>query len=209
MLGSILSPVGDGHRTTHTRLRWLGRAALYALASAASATTFAGLLLFVAWPISPENPVRATAPLLAAAGALVYAPRLLTSLQWPPLFQSTWQVPRRWSVDYRRWQTALLFGLFLGSGISTRIVVPTYYLLIIWSFVLPDPGSVVTIWALYGFVRSLPLLWQAAIAPPSQPAIGGLQIVSIIMRNAKQMKLANGYLLLCVAFVAAAEWASR
>ena len=53
---------------------------------------------------------------------------------WPPLLQSTRQVPRSWAYDYPRWATALLFGLGLGSGLYTRVIVPTFYLLFAWPF---------------------------------------------------------------------------
>jgi hypothetical protein len=75
-------------------------------------------------------------------------------------------VPRRWAYDYPRAVTALLFGVGLGVGFSTRVLVPTFYLLVLWPFLLPaQPVVAIALWGAYGLARTLHVGWLAWTAP--------------------------------------------
>lgn len=205
MLGSILPPVGDGRRR---RRRWFGLAVAYVGGSVVAAAALGGALAALALGVAGLGLDPFWERLAAVVLALLYVPRLLGSVPWPPLLQSTWQVPQRWLYERPRWATAILFGLGLGSGVSTRIVVPTYYLLLVWPFLMDDALASVAVWALYGFARSVPVLWQAARASAESPVSQGMRFNSVLVRNAGRMRFANALLLLCVAGATAVAWAA-
>jgi hypothetical protein len=199
MLTSIL-PVVDGDHVRVSRRLWLRLAALHCLGLMAAAAAAGGLLAAVAWgagwhgsPLAPWGYVG------AAAVALLYLPRQLGWTRWPPLVQSTRQVPRRWAVDYPPWATALLFGLGLGSGCYTRIVVPTFYLLLLWPFLTPGFLWPVLTWGSYGAARSLQLWWLAATAPAGDPFPHAHVLVLTLTRRGSWMSRANALVLLVVA----------
>lgn len=165
MLGSILTPAGGG-RPSRARAVWARLAAAHSAGSMLAAASVGVLLagLGSALP-SAAGPARA----MALATIALYLPRELGWTNWPPLLQSTWQVPREWIIDHPRPVGAFLFGLGLGTGFTTRLVVPTLYVLVLVSLLVRDPLAVVAIWAAYGLVRSLHLWWLVATGDPRNP----------------------------------------
>src|SRR5262245_56289666 len=160
MLTSILPPVVHGGPRRSARLLWLRLAALHSLAATLSAAAVGAVVSAAAcgigllgWPLVPW--VR----WVTVGVVVVYLPRALCWTVGPPLVQSTRQVPRSWAYDYPRWATALLFGLGLGSGLYTRVIVPTFYLLFAWPFLGGDCFWSVALWAGYGLARSAHVWW--------------------------------------------------
>jgi hypothetical protein len=131
--------------------------------------------------------------------ALIYVPRQLGWVRFPPLLQSTRQVPRRWAYEYPRWATALLFGVGLGNGCYTRIVTPTFYLLILWPFLAPSLLTSIVIWGSYGLARSLPVWWLACSAPVGDPFPRANGQVAALMRRIGWMRRGNALVLIVVA----------
>src|SRR6185503_6281367 len=116
MLTSILTPVVHGEGQRVGRRVWLQLAALHTLGMIVSAAVAGGALATIAMAASRLGfEHHSWAPWAAASVALVYLPKQLGWADFPPLLQSTRQVPRRWAYDYPRWATAVLFGLGLGS----------------------------------------------------------------------------------------------
>jgi hypothetical protein len=75
-----------------------------------------------------------------------------------PRPQRQWQVPPAWRVYYHPFVTAAGYGFLLGFGILTRIVVSTFYLLLLWDLLMADPVRAAEATALFGFAQTLPLL---------------------------------------------------
>jgi hypothetical protein len=134
---------------------------------------------------------------IVAAAILVYVPRELGWWRFPPLLESTRQVPQRWARDYSTSMTALLYGLGLGSGLYTRIVAPTYYLLLAWPFVTGGFAGPVAAWCIYGLARSANLWWLAATAPVADPFTRSIRMVESLARQSGRMHRANAVIILC------------
>src|SRR5262245_32179586 len=120
MLTSILSPAVGRDRNPSPRRPWFVLAAWHSLGSVVSATLLGAILVAAArWVdragIRPGSWRWDWATGVVVSLVLLYLPRELGWTRWPPLLQSTCQVPRRWSWEYPRWATALLFGLGLGN----------------------------------------------------------------------------------------------
>jgi hypothetical protein len=199
MLSSIV-PVVDGKRTRSARRAWLLLAFLHSLGASVSATSVGVVLAALCWVLrqtglSPWH----VAPWGALLVVVLYLPRLLGWTRLPPYLQSTCQVPRRWAVDYPRWLTALLFGLGLGSGLYTRIIVPTFYLLLVWPFLTPGFLWPVLLWGSYGWARSLHVWWLASTAPLENPCATAHTLMFALTRKTRWMLRANAALLLVVA----------
>lgn len=208
MLTSILTPVvhGDDRRSRHA---WLRLAALHSLGMIVSAALAGAVLSGMAWAVSRAVPeYRVVVPWVAASVALLYLPRLLGWIDFPPLLQSTRQVPRSWAYDYPRWTASLLFGLGLGSGCYTRIVVPTFYLLVIWPFLAPGLVWPLVLWTTYGLARSCNVWWLALRAPLRDPFRHASAMVSVLTRRQGDLQLANAVVLAIVAAWSAA-WLLR
>jgi hypothetical protein len=199
MLTSILPPVGHGQPGKARRL-WLRLALLHSLGTTAAAALVGGLLALLAWSNDRTGWERWPF-LIGLMLVLAYLPRQLGWTKLPPLFQSTRQVPRRWAYDYPRWLTALLFGLGLGNGCYTRIVVPTAYLLFLWPFLTPGPFWPVLIWCCYGLTRSLHVWWLAWTAPPDDLFPYVNRVTVDLLRRANWMHRVNAMVL-----AAAAVW---
>jgi len=199
MLTSILTPVVHGS-PAGSRLSWWRLAVLYSVGTVVSATAAGIVFAAVAWGLRRTGlePWH-WAHLGALAIALAYIPRQLGWTRFPPLLQSTRQVPREWAYDYPRWGTALLFGLGLGSGLYTRIVAPTFYMLLIWPFLTPGFLPSVLIWSTYGLARSGNLWWLALTAPPEDPMRRAGKINSTLVRRVKSLRSANAAVLIMVA----------
>ena len=114
---------------------------------------------------------------------MVYCPKSFGLTEFPPLLQSTCQVPREWG-ERPKWITAILFGLGLGSGLYTRIIVPTFYLLLLWPLLSQPSVWAILFWALYGLVRTLNVWWLAITASPENPfEQAHLMVVSILDKS--------------------------
>ena len=199
MLSSILTPAVRGSRGT-ARLAWWRLALLYSLGTVAAATAAGAVLTTGAWALrrlgfEPRRWAYGAALLIA----LAYVPRLLGWTRFPPLIQSTRQVPREWTYEYPPWGTALLFGLGLGSGFYTRIGVPTFYMLLVWPFLAPGFLSPVLIWSSYGLARSGNVWWLAYTAPLEDPLKQASRITTALMQRVKWLRSANAALLIAVA----------
>src|SRR5262249_12319434 len=152
---SILPPVVHGGPRRSARLLWLRLAALHSLATVLSAVAGGGLLSPAALGAGPlGRPLAPWGHWRTVAVPAIYPPRALGWTTWPGLLQSTRQVPRDWAYDYPRWATALLFGLGLGNGLYTRVIVPTFYLLFAWPFLGEGFFWPIALWAGYGLARS-------------------------------------------------------
>jgi hypothetical protein len=202
MLGSILRPVVHGPPPLRTRRRWLGLAALHSLGTVAAAAALGGALTALAWALrrAGGQPLPAAA-WLGALVALVYLPRQLGWARRPRLLQSRRQVPQHWAFLYPPGTTALLYGLGLGSGLYTAIIVPTFYLLLVWPFLAPGSLWPLLTWACYGLVRSAPLWWLAWTAPLDDPIPHATRLTFALVRHPVPMHRANGAVL-----GAAAAW---
>jgi hypothetical protein len=206
MLTSILTPVVHGK---HSRFRWFALACLYSLANCLAATLLGFVLFLVGGAIGRSGGAIATWSCGAAfLLALLYLPREMGWSNWPPLIESTRQVPRTWACDYPRWGTALLFGLGLGSGIYTRIVVPTFYLLLVWPLLMPGSRWAVLIWLAYGFARSSNVWWLASVAPLGEPIPYAFRITATLIGRATWMYRVNALLMWGVAagLLASVKW---
>lgn len=203
MLTSIL-PVGHGERPRLHRVQWLLLAVLHSAGTVAAAATLGLALGVIAQSIrSVDWPVDVAALRGVVLVALLYLPREMGWTRVPPLLQSTRQVPRRWALDFPRWIAAPLFGMGLGSGLYTRIVVPTFYVLIACSFLTDIAGSV-AIWAVYGLTRSVNVWWLAVTAKASDPFPRSAEIMGFLARSGASMHRAHAILL-----GLSAIWATR
>jgi hypothetical protein len=209
MLTSILTPVVHGDDRQSGRRAWLRLAALHSLGMIVSAALAGATLSGIAWAASRFVPgYRFVVPWVLASVALLYLPRLLGWADFPPLLQSTRQVPRRWAYDYPRWAASLFFGLGLGSGCYTRIVVPTFYLLVIWPLLAPGPVWPLVVWTTYGLARSCNVWWLALRAPLRDPFRHASTMVSVLTRRQNDLQLFNAVVLAIVAAWSAA-WLLR
>jgi hypothetical protein len=196
MLTSILTPVVDGSRGS-LRRNSIGLAALFSLGTVLSSLATGLILTALAFQLRMFLTSR-WVMWLATGIALLYLPRQMGWTDVPPLCQSTRQVPKRWSCDYPRWATALLFGCGLGSGFYTRISVPGFYLLVLWPFVQPGLVWPLLIWFCYGLVRSLSV-WYAALRVRPNNFFSSLnQLLISVLRNASFVHRANAWLLVVV-----------
>jgi hypothetical protein len=199
MLTSILHPVVHRTRRRSSRLVWLELATLHSIGCVASAALLGGGLAFTAsllrgFELEPSRWAWWT----ALAIALVYGPRQLGWTRRPPLLQSTRQVPRRWAFVYPRRVTALLFGLGLGNGLYTRIVVPTFYFVVLWPFLMRGYSWPLMIWTAYGAARSLHVWWIACTAPGDDPSFHAHLVAYQLTGRATWMKYANASALIAV-----------
>jgi hypothetical protein len=190
MLTSIL-PVVRGETS---RSRWLRIALSHTAGNIAAAAITGAVLSLVAARISAGSKWL----WIAALAALVYIPREMNWWRFPPLLQSTRQVPQEWAYEYSSLTTACLYGLGLGSGLYTRIVVPTYYLLIVWPFVTGGFWGPMVVWCVYGLARSAHLWWLAGVAPIHDPLVKAIRMVEALSRQSERMHRANAGLILCV-----------
>lgn len=74
---------------------------------------------------------------------------------------SNWQVPARWVRNANA--APLIWGIFLGSGLSTWMPNATFYGLMLLALVLPFPSGVLLM-GLYGLSRSVPAVAAAVTA---------------------------------------------
>ncbi len=197
MLGSIVSVV---HGARRPRRLWITAAILHVLAGAVVAAAWGALLALVATVLAAPD-ARGVVMWSTLILALVFVPRLLGWTRFPPMLQSTWQVPQRWQATQSTLGRATSYGAMLGPGLLTRILVPTYYILLLWSVVTPSAWVVIAVWGLYGAVRGLPVLWLAVSAPVDAPIEAGLSWSVRLGAATTAMFRANAMMLLATAAV--------
>ena len=158
MLGSI-SPVGENSRNQ----RWWITATAYTVASvvggAAIATTLAAggeaLRSIVAVPVVARSVVLALAAGTAAAlDSHLFGWRLPTRQR---------QVNERWLETYRGWVYGAGFGAQLGLGVATVVPSAVTYAMLVAAFLSASWYSGLLIGAVFGAVRSVPLLLMAGV----------------------------------------------
>jgi hypothetical protein len=66
-----------------------------------------------------------------------------------------WQVPVVWKESLPPVFTATVYGLLLGVGFLTSVVVPLYWVLLAGSVAIPSLPIVLLAWWLYGGMRLL------------------------------------------------------
>jgi hypothetical protein len=93
----------------------------------------------------------------------------------------------------------LFFGLGLGSGLYTRVVVPTFYLLLLWPLVSPGLLWPALIWAGYGLSRSVPVWWLSCTADPAEVCPAAHRVNLSLISRASWMHRANALILAVVA----------
>jgi len=158
MLGSI-SPVGENSRNQ----RWWITATAYTVASvvggAAITTTLAAageaLRSIVAVPVVARSVVLALAAGTAAAlDSHLFGWRLPTRQR---------QVNERWLETYRGWVYGAGFGAQLGLGVATVVPSAVTYATLVAAFLSASWYSGLLIGAVFGAVRSVPLLLMAGV----------------------------------------------
>lgn len=204
MLTSILPVVHGVDDLRGARRRWLGLALMHSLASMLAAASV-GLALGLASLAAARAgfPIEPIGRICAALVAIVYLPRLLGWTRFPVLLQSTRQVPRRWAFDHPRPVAAVLFGLGLGSGLYTRVTVPSYYLLFLWPFAYPGLVPAALVWALYGLVRSAHVWWLALHSPIGDPFPSANALIAALMSRGTLPFRANAIVMTAVVILLA------
>lgn len=123
---------------------------VYLLATVLTAATLGLVLGWVGSLVNGFAWIWALGPLVAVLGLLelgVLGRRGLLTLHW--------QVPAEW-VSRKRHASAL-WGVLLGTGLTTYMPYPTYFGVILLGFCLPMPLGVILM-AVYGFSRAMPTL---------------------------------------------------
>jgi hypothetical protein len=196
MLSSMF-PVVRGTSRRKARYYLIFLAALHSVGSVFSATALGGILALTSIALNDRN--ASTRPIfacLAIGVSVIYLPRVMGWWHYPPLLQSPQQVPRKWMIQYRGWRVALFYGLALGSGLYTSIVVPTYYLLILWPFLGAGTAWTLAMWSAYGFTRTLNAWWLACTAEPADPMQQANRVDRVICRCTPWMFRVNALVML-------------
>lgn len=201
MLTSILKPVVHGKKSRYSaRLAWSELVFFYTLTNCTASVLVGLTSLAIGNFLARQHiPLEAWTLWSCMVVIAVYFPSQLGWSTGPPLIESTRQVPRTWAYDYPPWAAALLFGLALGNGLYTRIVVPTFYLLLLWSFLMPGSKLILVIWFVYGLTRSLNLWWLASAAQPPSPFFTAGRINARLVRNADWMYRGNAFVMMTAA----------
>ena len=163
MVGTIL-PIGYGEREK-------GRAPLgpwlYAGAAIASGTAVGA----VAGAVASSLPWHHTQPLvpLLAIGlvALLYATSELRLLPVPRP-QVRRQVRAEWRLSLPPRLTATLYGLELGTGVTTFVTVATFYVALLWSTLFGTVGTGALVMGAFGLGRALPVM-VLSVRPRTAP----------------------------------------
>jgi uncharacterized membrane protein len=142
-------------RAIPLRLR-LRDAALYLLTSTGTGALIGAALGHLGSLAAGSSLLLPTAGLIGLIGF-----RELGFLLCIPVPTRRWQVPAGWVADRRR--APFIWGVFLGSGLSTWMPHPSFFGLLVISALLPFPTGVILM-ASYGFNRALPGLMAAVSA---------------------------------------------
>jgi|GEM_PF-1902042 len=97
-----------------------------------------------------------TALAVVGATGLLYSLREMRLLRVPAP-QTFRQVPARLRLQLPARQVALLYGLELGTGLTTHSTVTTFYVAVMWVFLVGDPALGALGMTAYGLGRALPI----------------------------------------------------
>lgn len=122
-----------------------------------------------------------------------------------PLPQCRRQVSVRWRRRFNYFIMAFLYGLGLGVGISTRIIVSSVYVLLASCLLIGKPLMAVFVMSGFGFGRCLPVLWLSQRRFDDQFA----EISWSALQNLSGIRLVNGFLLSAAAGVGIARLLER
>jgi hypothetical protein len=129
----------------------------YVVASTLTAGVIGGAIGLIGDVTRLNNWPVAAVPVLALLGLLelgLIRARFIPSLRW--------QVPGSWVRG--RPAAPLIWGILLGSGISTWMPFPSYFGLLVLAAVMPFPAGVLLM-GCYGLGRALPALGVVKIGP--------------------------------------------
>jgi hypothetical protein len=130
---------------------WIGKAALYTLASAVAGLV-AGAALGIVGGLLPLNIRLAVGSILAIAAIAVGTIELFGHRMQPLQFDC--ETPQRW-VNRGAWRWATRNGLTLGFGATSRIGFWLWYVMPLGAFLLGDPLASAVVYGTYGLVRAL------------------------------------------------------
>ena len=151
MVGSVL-PLA--HSTTRSRGRLI--IALHAVGSTAGGLVVGCLMgLLGAW-VLPEGGPWQSLCLAIAAAAYALADADVIRVPRPQLNR---QVPNVWRWRFPPSMASLMYGIGLGVGVATHIPFASLYVVAASAVLSGDVLGGGAIMALYGFARSLPLVW--------------------------------------------------
>ena len=134
-------------------LRW-GIAAQLHIAGAGIGGAFTGLLLSFAsrWLHASRDDHWPLALAILSVAALGYGLAELQFLRLPRP-QIARQVPKYWRGRFHPWITATLYGMGLGSGVTTRIVTGLLYIILVAVVAAAEPLYGMVIFGLFGLSR--------------------------------------------------------
>lgn len=118
------------------------------------ASAMAMLLSLVAVLVAPAlDAIREPMAIAAAIVVALWGLRTVTGTWGLPFPSSSWQVPVVWKEAFPPIFTAAAYGLLLGVGFLTSVVVPLYWVLLAGSVAVPSLSIVLLAWWLYAGVR--------------------------------------------------------
>jgi hypothetical protein len=158
MVGTIL-PVVYGARAR-------GRAAtahwLHLAGSALAAAMFGSLLGWLGSSLSPTgvlgDPRIPYVAICAIAAIYVLRELRLLSIPGPELSR---QVPAAWRFRFGPDMMSFLYGAGLGAGVLTHIWVSSFYIVVLWVFLVGDPWLGFATLGAFGIARAAPIVWLA------------------------------------------------
>ncbi len=192
--GSYWSPCGSsmaGVIVSQSGRTWTyGRIAASHSLGAGLAGSIAGLLAATAARVAFPTSTLAFGSLLLVAG-------MWEGLMLPiPYLQSRAQAPRAWSVGGRRATVALLYGLYLGSNVFTRIGSAAYYGVLGGSLLVLDPADGALMFMLYGLCKTWPV-WVFGLASASRETnLDSARIIHTSRTVRRSMHLVTGVVLI-------------
>jgi hypothetical protein len=154
-----------------------------------------GALLGLAGGLAPwhDRPSMVVTISLLAAGAVALAYSLgelkLIPVAYPQLRR---QVRSTWRFRLPPTVTALVYGLELGTGVTTFVSVGSFYVVALWVMLVGNAGLGAVLLAFFGLGRALPVIWFGL----GQRAIEDtFAIVEPVTRFGDLVHLLNGFVL--------------
>jgi len=130
---------------------WIGKAAIYALASAVAGLV-TGAVLGIVGGLLPLDIRLAVGSILAIVAVVVGSLELFGRRMQPLQFDR--ETPQRW-INRGAWQWATRNGLTLGFGATSRIGFWLWYVIPLGAFLVGDPIASAVIYGTYGLIRAL------------------------------------------------------
>lgn len=151
MAGSIRPVVYRDHRL----LRWSIVAVAHIFGNALAASIMGLLLGAIAYVLS-----RTVSDYFMVIAIVLGSISLLYALDEAglvnvPYLQRIAQVPASWQFRFSPPITAFLYGLGLGSGVTTRIVTGTFYVMLVGAFFYASPLPASICFLLFGVMRAI------------------------------------------------------